>query len=174
MLSFAVRLHTPLVRLLALSAVLGTALVVSACGGGGGGGDEPRVNPSSTASAYAGSWLTDCQPWNGASYRSRLDVTGINSTNFSVVWTDYDYTTTNCGGTPTTSPGPTIPVALQGTKTVDGKVVDKGIATPAGSTTFKDIFYTDGRTLLLSQDGGTLDEQGYPEHLDTTLVFRLQ
>jgi hypothetical protein len=165
-------------RHLGLALAVACAATLAACGSGGD-DDGDGATPSGTgpAARYTGTWLSNCQIDTNAensSFKTKLVITQINSTQAKVVGSYIGYTTTaNCTGTTANVPGWEEVDTVTGTKEVDGKVVDKITYKDSGGE-YKYLSYTDGKTLLYADDDSTPDADGYPTHLDGSFVFTKQ
>lgn len=160
-------------RILITLAMGGSLAALTACGGGGG-DDNNSARPSSngTADAYVGTWRSPClaEEGSGSGYL-QAQATRVSANQLRVQWSVRVYTSANCSGSvlQTIDQG-TDNATIVGTKTVDGRLVDK-IDLTDGS---KSLAYTDGSVLMLADDDATSDAQGYPNALDTTLVLTRQ
>jgi hypothetical protein len=148
------------------------ALAMSACGGGGGGDDKDPA-----ADKYVGTWLGECSEIGFvSSYRDRVVVT--KSSDNVVRSTTYirDYANSKtCSGSYIDSEFFTLDMTVIGTKTVDGKTVDKIDIRDAGGRTSKNIFYVSGNGLFIGDVSSVArDSEGYPTALETKVTrFRI-
>jgi hypothetical protein len=161
-----------------LKLVLNTALagvlcaVLTACGGGGddtGSGGGSVLPPP--ADKYVGIWKTPCAPGLGGFYRSALTITKRADSSYNGQFSIEKYVASDCSGTSTPVPGDSASEDFKvvGTKVASGKTVDKITDLTGGN---KDIAFAD--TTLQFGDDRTLDIDGYPVALDSSIVLTKQ
>jgi hypothetical protein len=168
--------RAPVFRSAMAAAALCSLLALSACGGGSGGGDAPAARPSSNGSAdvYVGNWLSNCIASAPGGGRIRSVITKTAAQKLNVASQVLVYGNTACGGDVLKAVDNGFEVfTLNGSKTVDGKTVDKVIIS-GSSGDVKLLAYTDGSTILLGDDDSASDLEGYPTALDTSYVLTRQ
>lgn len=152
-----------------LSLTIGLAVLagLTACGGGGGDdGATPSGGP--TVDRYVGTWVTACQSGTGRSGQGRLTITSLGTDKVKTVLAGVVYTSSDCTGASQVIPNTTEETenTFVGTKTVSGKLTDK-VLIKAGSDTSKEVVFNDGTNLILGDDTGATDSEGYPTALST-------
>jgi len=153
-------------------------LALSACGGGGSDSSDKSSSalPSSNgqAAVYVGTWLSGCVPSGDQGVRLESLVTKEAADQMKVSSRNLVYADTRCVGPLVNAiPRGYEVFKLMGTKTVDGKPVDKVIITGSGGDT-KLLAYTNGQTLWLGDDDSVADSDGYPTALDTSVTLTRQ
>jgi hypothetical protein len=186
----------------ALAIACGSLLMVSLAGCGGGGDDAGASGfAAEPAQKYVGTWVEPCDdstvaresaPLVFLKQKVRITYTKVSASKLSFVTVSDIYPTTDCSGTPLVSQTNNAAgnsLTVDGTKTVNGQVVDKitvvlsnvgGLSGGAGIVinglvypgdyftaigTFKDIALVNGNQFITSELNAPQDVQGYPDRL---------
>lgn len=138
-------------KLYYLFALVAVSATLAACGGGGGGSDAatPAVNPSSSASKYAGSWASICEKSSEIAIKSVASSTvttpaytittlknaaATGASTFAAQLEEKIFDNTTCAGTAKATQSQTVTFTIDGTASSNGKTADKVtiVITPIG------------------------------------------
>lgn len=132
--------------------------LLGACGGGSSDADP--------VDKYVGTWSGCNQDGSG----SRSDTTVFTKTAATTGGLSYKeavFDTANCTGASTPGEEGAATFSIVGTKTINGKVVDKILGNEGGE--FKQVFLVSNAALtigLAPEDGATFDSEGFPNELE--------
>ena len=171
-------------KLISLVSGMLVVALLAACGGGGDDGPA-TATPSTTtttpttttttaaAAKYVGTWVGCFPNGTNASSRETLVLTQQGPDGLSAASTETNFAAASCGGAAGTTKTNSATAALAGTKTIGTDTVDKGIVTQKDRPPQKQVLLVKGTAPAMlffgkqSEDGGTVDAEGYPTTLES-------